>query len=243
MLLPACSVCHENMKQWETILSTTCGHLFHSNCINKWLNSSTTCPQCRHDCDKTSIIRVHLTFNYEGEPEAVSKLKQAISEIDKSKRELKLIKTKCKMLKRDAEKQSEASKMLREESNMYEKKIIEIKNNKSRNEMLARYTDAKTWNQSLIEDVLRIIEKLSDVITECGRANGSHGGAMGPHRIAVANFKTNIKTLSRSNLNIGTKVKIGQSMTKNLRIVIESFRGLLKAYVTRRKQIAAGVFI
>ncbi len=45
-----CPICHEsiNVSFFENNTNkTTCSHYFHSNCINKWLEKSSTCPVCR----------------------------------------------------------------------------------------------------------------------------------------------------------------------------------------------------
>lgn len=43
-----CSICFEPLQ--DITLSTSiliCGHKFHSNCINMWLNTRSDCPLCR----------------------------------------------------------------------------------------------------------------------------------------------------------------------------------------------------
>lgn len=40
-----CSICYENLVYTEMI--TKCKHIFHNRCINKWLITNNTCPNCR----------------------------------------------------------------------------------------------------------------------------------------------------------------------------------------------------
>ncbi|KAI6692482.1 hypothetical protein NL676_020192 [Syzygium grande] len=43
-----CAVCLSNFKDDETLrLIPKCNHVFHPDCIDKWLASHTTCPVCR----------------------------------------------------------------------------------------------------------------------------------------------------------------------------------------------------
>jgi len=46
-----CSVCQENIKNGEDFrrlpCSDTVNHCFHSKCIDQWLTSNDTCPNCR----------------------------------------------------------------------------------------------------------------------------------------------------------------------------------------------------
>ncbi len=45
-----CSICSE-IYQFRTIIKVlTCGHVFHSTCINQWLHAHNTCPLCRQIC-------------------------------------------------------------------------------------------------------------------------------------------------------------------------------------------------
>lgn len=43
----------------KTLFKTSCGHIFHYSCIQKWVSQKNTCPMCRNpnifDHDKTGI--------------------------------------------------------------------------------------------------------------------------------------------------------------------------------------------
>lgn len=43
----SCSICLEEYKKNEKIFLSNCEHIFHSKCINSWLNNNITCPICR----------------------------------------------------------------------------------------------------------------------------------------------------------------------------------------------------
>ena len=42
-----CAICREAVAQGTRLRS--CGHGFHTDCINEWLGMNTRCPVCRHD--------------------------------------------------------------------------------------------------------------------------------------------------------------------------------------------------
>ena len=49
----ACSICLDEFEQNSTIRKITCGHLFHVECIDKWLTeNSYKCPVCRSEIAK-----------------------------------------------------------------------------------------------------------------------------------------------------------------------------------------------
>ena len=40
-----CTICLQSNK--EDIVKLTCGHLFHKDCLEKWISYDTICPICR----------------------------------------------------------------------------------------------------------------------------------------------------------------------------------------------------
>ena len=44
-----CPICQDNSAMEEEVSRTKCGHLFHKNCIIKWLEVAAikSCPNCR----------------------------------------------------------------------------------------------------------------------------------------------------------------------------------------------------
>ena len=72
------------------ISATKCGHVFHTNCIEKWLKTGKkTCPQCRKNC---IVIKLYLNWsaNENGKKRNAiqAKLDHATSEVKRLKSEL-----------------------------------------------------------------------------------------------------------------------------------------------------------
>lgn len=44
---PECSICVEEYEEDESLKRLPCGHMFHSKCIDAWLERNRTCPYCR----------------------------------------------------------------------------------------------------------------------------------------------------------------------------------------------------
>lgn len=41
-----CGICRDNMSVIN-LTTLTCNHSFHSDCIDEWIDRSTSCPYCR----------------------------------------------------------------------------------------------------------------------------------------------------------------------------------------------------
>ena len=44
-----CIICFEYFNENEEIIKLNCFHIFHSNCIEKWLTKNKFCPICKKD--------------------------------------------------------------------------------------------------------------------------------------------------------------------------------------------------
>ena len=44
-----CSICQDNIIYFSICREMTCGHIFHHECIDKWLEKNKKCPICRFE--------------------------------------------------------------------------------------------------------------------------------------------------------------------------------------------------
>ena len=44
-----CSICQDNIIYFSICREMTCGHIFHQECIDKWLEKNKKCPICRFE--------------------------------------------------------------------------------------------------------------------------------------------------------------------------------------------------
>ncbi|KAI9577671.1 natterin-4-like [Glossina fuscipes] len=67
-----CAICSEYFRKNDNIYATTvCGHVFHHQCLYRWLAISNTCPQCRSSCHRRRVHRIFLNFS---EPSEIDEL-------------------------------------------------------------------------------------------------------------------------------------------------------------------------
>ena len=46
-----CTVCLEDFENSDKVINLTCLHMFHSECIRKWLRKNNSCPICKNEVD------------------------------------------------------------------------------------------------------------------------------------------------------------------------------------------------
>ena len=44
-----CTICLETSRRHERVARLVCSHVFHTECLQRWLGDHYTCPLCRHD--------------------------------------------------------------------------------------------------------------------------------------------------------------------------------------------------
>uniref|UniRef100_A0A1A9WHL4 RING-type domain-containing protein n=1 Tax=Glossina brevipalpis TaxID=37001 RepID=A0A1A9WHL4_9MUSC len=60
-----CTVCLEDFELNQTVRKLICSHEFHTHCVDKWLESTPTCPLCRAPLDelKNEFPNIALYYN------------------------------------------------------------------------------------------------------------------------------------------------------------------------------------
>ena len=48
-----CAICLDIFEERSRIITLSCDHFFHTNCISRWYSDNPTCPVCRHRTDTT----------------------------------------------------------------------------------------------------------------------------------------------------------------------------------------------
>ena len=62
-----CSICYDNYLEDIDACKLKCKHVFHNNCIKKWIENSKTCPICRFNifmcnrCEGKGIVYYEFT--------------------------------------------------------------------------------------------------------------------------------------------------------------------------------------
>ena len=53
-----CAICQEDINFCaEEISVLNCGHLYHNGCLQQWLSTNSTCPECRSAVTRNNFVR------------------------------------------------------------------------------------------------------------------------------------------------------------------------------------------
>ena len=87
----SCSTCLESFNLRSDVSTTPCGHVFHTDCIEKWLQSGKNqCPQCRKPCEQNRLIKLYFSES-ESENDLVRELEETIWKLQENIDELKSV--------------------------------------------------------------------------------------------------------------------------------------------------------
>lgn len=56
-----CPICLSNIT--SDVMTTTCGHSFHNECINGWKTESPSCPVCRSILPYSQVLPLHVKLD------------------------------------------------------------------------------------------------------------------------------------------------------------------------------------
>ena len=97
-MLVNCSVCLGDINMFDKEVSVlNCGHFFHANCVNDWLQHKMNCPECR-----AIVISDNLARNISPKinQEMVNKFKSLKDKFSKLQNENFVLKMKNTFLKK-----------------------------------------------------------------------------------------------------------------------------------------------
>ena len=116
----ACLICWESYSESCIIATAPCGHVFHFNCIQKWLRTGNQdCAQCRQNCEAGLITKLYFSEDK--------------SSIDNNRVRIFIEEQNLK-LKMEAKAANETSIQFQKENIKLKKKLIDIKTQSSKTE-------------------------------------------------------------------------------------------------------------
>ena len=149
----ACSTCLGSFTSVSDISTIPCGHIFHTNCIEKWLESgSNSCSQCRKEFRRIQIIKLYFS---EGQSE-----NNLITELEEAKSEA--IQESLKYQKQNTELLKEVSVLQGKNSGLQEENI---KLNKHLKDIK---TDSKTKERILNKRIEELTKEVNQLMSQGG---------------------------------------------------------------------------
>ena len=98
-MLINCSICLGDVSLFDRQVSVlNCGHFFHANCLNDWLNVELNCPECRAPATRGAFAaNIYPKLNQEtvSQIKSLEETKRQLLEIvEKKEKEILLLKLK-----------------------------------------------------------------------------------------------------------------------------------------------------
>ncbi|KAK6628951.1 hypothetical protein RUM43_002768 [Polyplax serrata] len=164
-----CSICKEIFIPYSEINSTSCGHLYHSSCISRWLKQHKTCPQCRSEV-RLKLIRIYFDVDKDTEEDASTlehKLENLTSELRQSESTIKVLREKNDKSEEILTALEESTKELKTKNNILKSSVRALKDqinklNKQHEEFSKMKTDLEALKKKLLS------YKSLDLIMKCG---------------------------------------------------------------------------
>ena len=72
LMIIKCSICLELFTESSEIMTTPCGHTFHSYCLERSIQAKHNCPQCRKSCTASIRGPIQLYLDSDGTGSAQS---------------------------------------------------------------------------------------------------------------------------------------------------------------------------
>ena len=103
-MLINCLICQGDINLFDQQVSVlNCGHFFHANCLNDWINIKLNCPECRAQITRGAFAsNIYPKLNQETESliqtlkvkcdETANQLKSFKEKCEKHENEIKLLK-------------------------------------------------------------------------------------------------------------------------------------------------------
>ncbi|XP_044740520.1 E3 ubiquitin-protein ligase TRAIP [Chrysoperla carnea] len=175
-----CPICQELFIPASDVSVIPCGHVFHSECVNVWLESykSKTCPQCRQIVSRKAVIKVYFNFaevsvNHSDPATLQCKLDSANFQIKLRDKEISNMREKCKKTESSNKELRALVKELEHKANKdltiiaaLKQQIRDLTRQSQEIEGLKAENRTLTHELNLLEDMRKVVTGASSEVSE-----------------------------------------------------------------------------
>ncbi|GBM85293.1 E3 ubiquitin-protein ligase TRAIP [Araneus ventricosus] len=193
-----CVICQDRFDAAVGIVTTKCGHVFHNNCIDRWLEQSYTCPECRSKVCKKSLTKLFFNFTFDitsdnNSDRSLDALKEQLrakdlESMDKDKK-IKELQSYCARSERDVEKMHQEQMELQIEVSTVKREVQKLSRVEAKNQKLLQENNILQSELEHLNNVKTIVEGcFSDakkILADVQVHVSSEEGKIATHRIAT----------------------------------------------------------
>lgn len=208
----SCSICWDIVTATCVVSYLQCGHVYHHNCLEKWLNASKTCPECRNGV--INAKRIYLNLVPDPEIEVLN------SALTKKSTEFEFLTT-------DNEIQKAIVKYLEKESNdkLLEKDEELLKSSKRNDELKSSASCMQLQNEKLKLELEMQEKQQANLTTEITDLKNQLAASQ-TKNIEITNSTVALKEYHREQIK---QISDLHSEILNLTERLDQFRGLFVA--------------
>ncbi|KFM71411.1 TRAF-interacting protein, partial [Stegodyphus mimosarum] len=232
-----CPICADLFDEDSSMVAPPCGHVFHENCLLKWLNESRTCPDCRIRVTQEKIIKLYFgvqkcgSFNVENATaeNEINCLKVKLKEKDM---ELKKFQNEKNQLVSYCEKAENQVSKLEQEKYENESEINNLKLKlKSLSKLEVKVQKLEQRNAALINDlehldhVRTIVSASQQDVENLMNSYGNGPGAVQQISIFCSVLKRELRQVSEAKAQLQNE---NASLKKDFGLVNQQLKNVLR---------------
>ena len=151
----ACSTCLGSFTSISDLSTIPCGHVFHTDCIKKWLEKgSKSCSQCRKEFQRSQIIKLYFSES-QSENTLITELEEA--KLEAIEESLKFQQQNAELLRENSELRKENSVLLGKTSEL-QGKMSKLQGKTS--ELQGQNSVLQGQNTELQEENIKLLKHL-----------------------------------------------------------------------------------
>ncbi|XP_035229613.1 E3 ubiquitin-protein ligase TRAIP-like [Stegodyphus dumicola] len=243
-----CPICADLFDEDSLMVAPPCGHVFHENCLLKWLIESRTCPDCRIRVTQEKIIKLYFSsvqkcgsFNVESatvenEINCLKvKLKEKDMELKKCQNEKNQLVLYCEKAENQVSKLEQEKYENESEIKHLKLKVKSLSKLEVKVQKLAQRNAALSNDLEHLDHVRTIVSASQQDVENLMNSYGDGPGAVQQISIFCSVLKRELRQVSEAKAQLQNEIA---SLKKDYGLVNQQLKNVLRHKKTRDSSLA-----